>query len=894
MGKLVCVQPWRAVFSTILLLLTLPAPAAEAPSHPTSSTIVLTAWELQSSSKVGARGETISTPGFLAKGWYPVKVPTTVVAALVQHKVLPDPSFGMNLRSLPGVSYPIGSNFSNLPMRPDSPFAVSWWYRTEFSLPTSAKGKIIWLNFGGINYRANVWLNGKRIATAEQMAGAWRTWEFNVSAAAKTGGTNVLAVQIWAPHENDLAITFVDWNPAPPDKNMGLWRSAWISVTGPAAVRAPAVFSRVHNDGSADLTVAAQLRNGTDQPVQGTLKGSFENVEFSQEVALNPGETWDVTFTPEHFPQLKLVHPRLWWPKQMGTPNLYNLRLTLEVDGKVSDECNSRFGIREVISEQQPGNHRVFKVNGKNILIRGGGWSQDLMLRENRQRLEDEFRYVQDMGLNTIRLEGKLENEDFLRLADERGVLIMAGWCCCDHWEQWPKWKPADFKIAEESLRSQMYRLRGHPSLVMWLNGSDNLPPPDVEQTYLRVEKELLWPNPVLSSATAQVSSITGEPGGKMTGPYEYVAPSYWLVDKKDPEHPERCNPGGCGGAYGFNMETSMGPAVPPVESLRTMLGPDHLWPMDGWWDFHAGGNEFNNIKVFSTALEKRYGKASTVDDFAFKSQLMTYEGVRAMFEAYSRNKYGSTGVIQWMLNNAWPSIIWHLYDFYLRPAGGYFGAKMAMEPLHPVYGYDDHSVWLVSSQYQDAKGLKLSARLLNLDMTEKFAKEVAIDAPADSTQKLFALPEPDGLSSTYFLLLELKDAGGRRVGSNLYWLSTKPETLNWEKSNWWMTPTAQFADFTALSKLPRIRLKVTSRSERVDDQMTTRVVVENPGKTIAFFNRLKLTKGLDGEEVLPVIWQDNYISLMPGEKREITATYCARDLGAAKPAVMVEGWNTE
>ena len=324
------------------------------------------------------------------------------------------------------------------------------------------------------------------------------------------------------------------------------------------------------------------------------------------------------------------------------------------------------------------------------------------------------------------------------------------------------------------------------------------------------------------------------------------------------------------------------------------MLGKDHLWPIDDWWNYHAGGGEFKNIQVFSEALNTRYGKADNVQDFALKSQLMAYEGIRAMYEAYSRNKYASTGVIQWMLNNAWPSMIWHLYDYYLRGGGGYFGAKKSMEALHPVYGYDDRSIWVVSSQYQDAKGLKLTAKLYNLDMAEKFSQDATVDALADSTSKVLTLPEVANLSPTYFLQLTLSDAAGKVVGSNFYWLSTKPETLDWEKSTWWVTPTASFADYTALSQLPKASLKVSSRSERRGEEGLTQVTLENPGKGLAFFVRLKVNKGKGGEEILPVLWQDNYFSLMPGEKREVTATYRASELGSAMPAVEVSGWNVQ
>ncbi len=856
-------------------------------------------WALQSSARVSEKGEAIASPSFQPKDWIKAKVPTTVVAAQVKSGALPDPFDGMNMRQYPGLSYPIGANFSNLPMPPDSPYAVSWWYRKEFTLPRDFAGKTVWLNFRGINYRGNIWLNGRQIANSDQVAGAWRTYEFNVTSAVKPGA-NVVAAQIWAPTDASLAITFVDWNPAPPDKNMGLWRDVYLRASGPVALRYPAVVSKVDSPANtaAHLTVTALLKNGTDKPVRGTLKGNIDDVAFSQDVELAPSESKDVTFDPDKFSQLNLSNPRLWWPLQMGTPNLYEANLTFEVNGRVSDSAHTQFGIREITSEvmeQAPNRYkRLFKINGKNILIRGAGWTPDMMVRFDPQRMADEFRYVQDMGMNTVRLEGKLEPELFYETADQLGILVMAGWCCCDHWEHWGNWAPEDFDIAKASLRDQIYRLRSHPSMVMWLNGSDNPPPPDVEEMYLKIEKDLLWPNPIVSSATAKPATVTGASGVKMSGPYEYVAPSYWSTDPHRPTQEQACNAGGCGGAYGFNSETSMGPAVPPIESVKRMIPKDHLWPIDDYWNFHAGGGAFKTLRVFTEAQDNRYGKAGSAEEFTYKSQLMTYEGVRAMYEAYSRNKYNSTGVIQWMLNNGWPSMIWHLYDYYLRPGGGYFGAKKAMQAIDPVYGYDDHSVWLVSSQYGDAKGLKLTARILNVDTTEKFSKEVTLDAAADSTAKVLELPQVDGLSPAYFLDLRVTDAGGKLVGSNFYWLSTKNETIDWAKSNWYVTPTESYADYAALAQLPKVKLNVSSRTENKGNQSVTRVTLENPSRSIAFFVRLKVNRGKGGEEVLPAVWQDNYVSLLPGEKREITAMYRIADLGGAKPDVEVHGWNVD
>jgi exo-1,4-beta-D-glucosaminidase len=764
-----------------------------------------------------------------------------------------------------------------------------------FTLPAAYKGKTIWLDFNGINYRANIWVNGYQIANLRQVAGAWRTYEFDITSAAHPGVQNGIAVQVWAPQKDDLAITFVDWNPAPPDKNMGIWRDVTIRTSGPVALRDPAVISHLDStrNNTAALTVTAQLKNASHQPVKGTLQGTIDNIRFEQEVELAPNETKDVTFAPEKFSVLTFAHPRLWWPAQMGTPNLYSLHLEFAINGRVSDDSDSQFGIREISSEIN-GNSRVFTINGKRILIRGGGYTPDMLLRYDPKNIDDQFRYVRDMGLNTVRLEGKLEPDDFFEKADRLGILVMAGWCCCDHWEHWSNWSDADYQIAKESLMSQIYRLRSHPSLVMWLNGSDNPPPPDVEQMYLDVERQALWPNPIVSSATAKPAGFSGPSGVKMTGPYDYVAPSYWLVDSPEHPSPTPCNEGGCGGAYGFNTETSPGPAVPPLESLERFLPKEHLWPIDDFWNYHAGGGSYKNIQVFTDALNARYGKADNVQDYAVKSQAMAYEGIRAMFEAYSRNKYTSAGVIQWMLNNAWPSLIWHLYDYYLRPGGGYFGAKSALQPLNPMYGYDDHSIWLVSSQYEDANNLKLTAKVYNLDMSERFSREETVNAPADSTNRMFALPEIPNLTPTYFLRLLVRDSTGKIVGSNFYWLSTSAETLDWEKSNDTRTPIATYADFTALKQLPKVKLNVSSDSERRGDDELTQVRVQNPSKDLAFFVRLKVNKGKGGDEILPVLWQDNYISLLPGETRDITATYRASELGNAKPTVEVGGWNIQ
>ena len=875
------ILPGASLFLAALCAIAVPAARAEGNQN------LHDGWKIQSSAKVSETGEAVSRPGFSTSGWYSASAPETVFAVLVENGVYKDPFFGMNLRSVPGVQYDIGSEFANQEMPADSPYAVPWWYRNEFDVPASDKGKQIWLAFKGINYRADIWVNGKKLAGSDQVVGAFRRYEFNVTDFVQPGAKNVVAVEVSAPHANELGITWVDWNPTPPDKDMGLWQEVVLSSSGPVTVRHPFVETKLDLVGApiAHLTVRATLHNSSNTPVKGTLRGKIQgggfSVDFSQDVSLDASEEKEVALSPDTIPGLNILKPRLWWPYQMGEPFLHNLSLQFETaPGQISDGQTMQFGIVQTTSEMTPDGYFLLKVNGKPVLVRGGGWAPDMLLRVNESRREAEFRYVKEMGLNTIRLEGKLEDESFMNRADRDGILVMAGWCCCDAWEKWGKWGEENKQVSVNSLRDQLLRLRSHPSLLVWLNGSDNPPPPDREQAYLDVEKEVHWPKPVLSSATAKKADVTGDSGVKMSGPYDYVPPDYWLVDTK------------AGGAYGFNTETSPGPAVPPVEELKKLFPPDKLWPMNEFWDFHAGGGEFKNIDLFANALQKRYGDAKNATDFAWKSQAMTYEGERAMFEAYGRNKYKSTGIIQWMMNNAWPSIIWHLYDYNLVPAGGYFGTKKALEMVHIQFSYDDRTVTVVNGEQEAQNGLKAVAKIYDTSMKERFSHDAQIDVPADGVARSFAVPEPADISTTYFLDLRLFSSDGTLVSQNFYWLSTKPDVLDFAKSEWYYTPMTAFADFSDLEKLPKEKIKASLHTQTGTDEMTAHVSVENPGKHLAFLVRLRLLRGKDGPEIVPVFWGDNYFSLLPGEKRTIDVKIRNSDLNGATPILAVDGFN--
>jgi exo-1,4-beta-D-glucosaminidase len=839
-------------------------------------------WQLQSGCKTTADGASISAAQFAAEGWLKISVPSTVLAAQVKAGVLPDPYFGSNLRQIPGTTYPVGQNFANLSMSPDSPYACAWWYRKQFAGPALvAKDNRLWLHFGGINYRGEIWINGKKIADSSQVAGAYRTYDFDVTDAVIPGKPNVLAVKTTAPTEKDLGINWVDWNPCPPDKDMGLWGAVELVETGPVTVRSPLAITHFA-DGSlnrADLTVYAELHNSTANPIKGILSGTAAGAKFEKPVELAAHEDQTVVFSPEQFPALRIQNPRPWWPRQMGDPHLERLTVTFSTQGHATDEQSVDFGIREVTSELTANGSRLFRVNGKPILIRGAGWSQDMLLRTDENRLRSQFDLVQDMNLNTIRLEGKLETEDFFRLADQRGILVMLGWCCCDHWEHWKDWTPQDLTIATQSLRSQMLRLRHHASLLVWLNGSDNPPIPEVEKAYLQVESDTHWPNPILSSATGAVTPVTGESGVKMTGPYDYVAPSYWYYGTH------------YGGAIGYNTETSPGPAISSLASRKLFLPDPEAWPPSANWSLHYGGGEFKDLKVFDAAMEAVYAKPQSAADYERMAHTMEYDSERAMYEAYSKNKYTSTGVIQWMLNNAWPSMIWHLYDYFLDAGGGYFGAKKACEPLHIQYAYDDRAIDLVNSTYADAEALRAEVHVYGLAWNELYNAHAGVNAISDSSQRIFTIPAAlySGPERILFIDLSLTDASGRVVSHNFYWVPTTLATFDWEATDYTHTPASRHPNLTALAHLPAAQVDAHAELANSPHGREIRLHLANKSNALAFQLRAAV-RTPSGGLIAPVLWSDNWIELKPGESTTLTAQLPAADTNT--PTVQVDGWN--
>ncbi len=909
MLKRLNVRVWLHSFLLLLLLSPSLCPAQQQPPL-SSSEVLRDGWQLASACETKELPGAISTAAYSPQQWITTSVPSTVMAAQLASGRFDslaeasasgshfDPFFSMNLRRVPGTEYPIGTFYSNQQIPATSPYACGWFYRRSFSASVLA-GQHTYLRFAGINYRGELWVNGRQIAGQSVIAGAYRRYEFDVTEYVHPGAGNVVLVETFAPGAKDLGINWVDWNPCPADKDMGLWGEVALLTSGAGTVRSPAVTTHFSDDSLtvADLTVSALLANQSASSIRGHVRGRLTglgtaaggSIEFTAPVQLAAGQQKELLLTPADLPQLHIAHPEVWWPYALGGQHLNRLELsfTVEQAGRadeaevVTDTASARFGIRETFSELDAQGHRLFRINRHPILIRGGGWSPDMLLRESPERMRQQFQLVRDLHLNTLRLEGKLETEQFFDLADEQGVLVMAGWCCCDHWEHWKDWTPADLTIATASLRAQLLRLRSHASMLVWLNGSDGPPPANVENAYLQVEQETRWPNAILSSASATPTVPTGKSGVKMLGPYDYVVPSYWLRDTLK-----------AGGAYGFNTETSPGPAVPDVAELRRFLPADKLWPINSTWDYHTGGGKYKSLAVMNRAMTNIYGSPGGLEDYTRTANAMQYDAERAMFEAYGRNKYTSTGVVQWMLNNAWPSLIWHLYDYYLQPGAGYYGAKKANEPVHAQYSYDDHTVAIVNSLFTPVSGLHVSADAYNINAKLLWHGEQRAAVPQDGVARVLTLPKTllqDG--SLCLVRLRLQDRTGLELGTNDYWVSGIQTEFDWPKTDYTHTEPTVFEQLVGLRTLPAAHVVAHLLPATAKDPI--RLELHNQSGTIAFQLTLE-SRRHDGTPYDSLLWSDNYIVLLPGERRTLTASPLQTGTTSDLDSIRLSGWNVE
>lgn len=856
---------------SVLLISTFLATAVRADER-----VLSDGWYIQSSERVSAAGAQVSSAGFNIDGWYPTTVPSTVMGALFKNNVYGDVFWGRNI--------------VNVPLEQ---FKNSWWYRKEFSIAQYFRGQTVKLGFDGIVYKANIWLNGELVASADTIYGTYRRFEVDVTRFIRNRQQNVLAVEVIPPEKGDFSVGFVDWNPKPPDKNMGIFREVILKVSGDASINFPFVKTKVDlaTLKSAKISVSAEVVNNSPREITAQLMGQIEGVKFSKQFLLGPQSKKLVAFEPNEYPQLEFVNPRLWWTYNYGSPELYWLNLTLVVNGQVSDRNSARFGIREVSDYINQDGHRGYMLNGKKVTIFAGGWADHLFLIQDLKNLRAQIAYVKHMGLNAIRLEGFWgTNQDLYDLCDQNGILLLAGFSCQWEWEAYSGKPhdefgsiktPEDMRLIAESWKHQIKWLRNHPSLLVWLYGSDKLPRPELERMYLTVLNDDDPTRPSLASATGLNSQVTGLTRVKMLGPYDYVPPIYWWQDRR------------YGGAYGFNTETGPGPQIPPVESIKKMIPQENLWPMDGMWDFHAARGEYRNFRLYNQALNNRLGAAGSLEEYVTKAQFVNYEAMRGMFEAFAGNKNAAaTGVVQWMLNASWPKLYWQMYDYYLMPNGSFYGAKKALAPVQLVYNYNDREIIAVNNTLKTFNNLWANVRVVDFAMDKKYDETRAVSLNANGTQKVLTIPALDNLSRTYFLDLRLYNSRGTEVANNFYALSTKADVLDYPNTTWRVTPLKEFADLSALNSLTKVTLLHRSSFTVGRGQHEVTVELTNPTSTLAFNVEVSVLKKAAGLSVLPIFWEDNYFSLLPGETRIIKGYFATADLEGDVPAVKISGWN--
>lgn len=810
-------------------------------------------WQVQSSDKVNMTGDILSTLEAQTKGWIPAQVPSTLMGVLTANGIEPEAM--------------TAEDYAKIDKKQ---FEKSWWYRTTFHLPALKDGEHVLLDFDGICYRANVWLNGQQIANSQEMAGSFRQFEYDVTK--QITNDNVLAVEVFRAQPGEPNIGFADWNPRPADESMGIYREVRVKTCGNVAVSHSAVRSRVNTETlkEAWLTVATELKNLSDQSVEGVLQGTADGQAFSCPVTLAPGE--DRRFAlPE---EIHIDNPRLWWCHNMGKPELCDLHVEFVENNKVSDSEDVRFGIREIRSYLTDENYRAFTLNGKKVLLRGAGWTDDIYLRDTPATNRLQLEYVRDMNMNTVRLEGFWgTSQNLYDLCDELGLFILVGWSC--HWE-WEDYlgSPCDerfggitseenIELIGQSFEDQVMWLRYHPSIIGWFVGSDMLPKPELEKRY----QEFLSKNDdrdYLISAKEMESTISGSSGTKMAGPYEYVGPAYWYL------------PDAHGGAFGFNTETGIGAQLPVKESLVKMLG-NNLFPIDKRWDIlcTASSSAMNSLSKLNEVIHNRFGDAKDIDEYLYRADMLNYESTKAMFESFRARVPHTTGIIQWMLNGARPGIYWQLYDYYKQPNAAYYGVKKGNAPVQLIYDYHQKAVFAVNETL-DPVSFKASMYLTRNSANEKREQTIRV-SPATSV-KVFSIDLEDDPAA--FLFLKCKDADGKVFETNEYFVVAANDTYDWNSSSWVHTPITAYASYKMLDEMTVRTCELSVSRKEAESGLLYEVKVSNPTDKVAFMVRLT-AKDSKGNLACPAYWSDNYLTLAPGETKTVTCNLPSLEGGA-------------
>ena len=901
-------------------------------------------WEVQSSAAATQTGAQISTPGFSTSTWMPVAnddagAPGTEVEALAENGLCPGDTalqpvnqstdspnsvfYSTNMKSCYGSMSAVGAD--TVPE-----FDVPWWWRTDFT-PNLASGQVATLIVNGVIGSANVWLNGTEVATSAAVTGAYTKFTFNITNLVRSG-TNSLAIEI-NPNNPLTMFTLddVDWNQIPPDNNTGIQFPVQLAVDSALSDgNAHVVESNTANLSSSALTVKSDVTNNTTAAQSATVTatitppGSGTPITVSQNVTIPASTTQTVSFTPSAYPALTIGNPQVWWPYQMGAQPLYTVATSVAQNGVTLNSTSETFGIRNVTSSLvgsntgEPSGTRSFQVNGVPFVVRGGGWSPNIFLHYSAADTAKQIALMKNMGLNTIRLEGHLMPQDWYNQMDAAGILVNAGFQCCDAWELESSGltSTADYAIMTNSAVAIAQNLRNHPSVdsFQW---SDLQPLATQETDTLNAFSQQDFTDPVISSAEYNSSPTLGVSGEK-EGPYDWVPPNYWYdtshFDKRDSSQTN------AGGSWGYDSEQSAGDTIPTTDSLNRFMSPadlSSLWQSSSANQYHANyetscnnNYSFGTLCHFDAAMNARYGTPASLAQYVEEAQAQNYENTRAQFEAFidhaNNSPLPSTGTIYWQMNKGWPSLLWFLWNNDGDQAGSYFGGQEANRPLHALYALDNGTVTLDNLGNTAQTGLSVEAKVYNLAGTV-LDDQTASNVTLNGQQVLNAVLTPKVPTTpveTYFVELQLKQ-NGTLVDRNVYWLSTQKDATNWSKSlDKPAGVISTYANLTGLASLPKSSVSATAATTQQAgpasaDLATTVTLTNTSSSTVAFLLRADVRRGTASgglasgdNELQSSIWQNNDITLFPGESQTLTVTYDSSDLGANTPVITLSGWN--
>ncbi len=889
----------------------------------------LSRFQLQSSELIQASGEQISKAAYRSNVyWLPVKVPCTVLTGLVANRVYPDPYSGMNNMLIPDASDEFNKTYnleqySHLPNVPN-PWKKPYWYRTTFKVPAADNGRHFQLIFKGINYRAAVWINGQQLADSTQMAGMFAEYSFDVSKNILAGEENALAVKIYPldfpglPAKEQLKamddffenggptgdigknVTMVcsvgwDWMPPVRDRNMGIWQPVILRTSGDVTIVQPQIITELPNlpdTSAAKISLNLNLSNHGAKPSNGTLSVTINpenftgsSLQFSKEITIAANAQSAVALNSSNTTQLLVKQPRLWWPNGYGQANLYRIRLKYETNGTCTDDTSFVFGIRTISTkaEEVPGKllRREFFVNGQRIQLTGGAWVPDMMLNRDSARYDAELHLCRNSNINLVRIwgGGVTPNDTFFDLADRYGLLVWSDfWVTGDtHGEfkgstDWPL-QP---EIFEKNVTNTIYRIRNHASLLLWTGGNEGHIRKDVYEKMRESVIKLDGTRPFIPSSSGYAKLPAGFsgswPDNKACGVYS-SGPYTWQDSREYFRLADNAKD------WVFKDETGL-PSQPTYNSLIKII-PNLVWdtklpfPLNNSWGYHDAATGNGKYDKYYEAMVKRYGAPKSMEEFSDKMQLMNATGYQGTFEAAGHKLNDIGGIMLWKLNAAFPSVVWQVYDWYLEPNAGYYFMQNSCEPVHIQLNPLDYVVSAINRTYRAVPNLTVEADVYGLDSKVLSHQSAKVSLGVSDVKESFSLSNVLVASKDVnFVVLNLKDAGGKVISHNVYWLSADN-------------------NYTSLQSMPRTEVATTIlKKEQIKSETVWSVKFTNNSKKLAFFINPRLMN--NEEEILPAFWTSNYFSLAPGESIAAKVSASTAALTGKKIELLVKGWNVE